>query len=445
MTTAVEVWKKWEGQVVEGKFPLRRWLGGSDHSAVFLTERSGKESQKAAIKLLPAGRDNAETDAQFSRWADAAKLSHPHLLQLFERGQCQIDNARLLYVVMEYAEENLGEILPLRPLAPAEASDMLPPTADALVSLHRAGFVHSRMKPSNIMAVDNHLKISADAIRKSGYPVDGFARSAYDAPEIPITGATPAADIWSLGVILVAALAQNEPKLKSGEPVAVPETIPRPFRDIARRCLQLDPQRRCTAGEILSQMQSSGRQSQVAAGLKPTHVAKGRQKRWFIMPIVVAVVFVVALLAIKFMGHQPTVPGAENRPPVLPAESPTTHSPAPFSENASGNQKPAQQGLARGSVLQQVLPDVSRGAQNTITGHVRVSVQVEVDASGNVSQAKFISPGPSKYFANHALEAARRWKFNPPQVDGKEAPSEWILRFQFGRADTQVLPTETKP
>jgi TonB family protein len=96
-------------------------------------------------------------------------------------------------------------------------------------------------------------------------------------------------------------------------------------------------------------------------------------------------------------------------------------------------------------VLQQVLPDVSRGAQNTIEGHVRVSVQVYVDASGNVSQAKLVSPGPSKYFANHALAAANRWKFTPPQRDGQAAASEWVLRFQFARAGTQVFPAETKP
>jgi hypothetical protein len=32
-----EAWKTWEGQVVDG-FLLRQYLGGSDHSAVYLTE-----------------------------------------------------------------------------------------------------------------------------------------------------------------------------------------------------------------------------------------------------------------------------------------------------------------------------------------------------------------------------------------------------------------------
>jgi TonB family protein len=101
--------------------------------------------------------------------------------------------------------------------------------------------------------------------------------------------------------------------------------------------------------------------------------------------------------------------------------------------------------VARGSVLEQVQPDVSRSAQNTITGRLKVSVRAEVDSSGNVSEAKIVSAGPSAYFANHALTAARQWKFTPPQVDGKAAASEWLLRFQFSHGSIQVFPTETKP
>ena len=47
-------WKQWEGQIVNGTFPLRQYLGGSEHSAVFLTERRGRDPQRAAIKLIPA-------------------------------------------------------------------------------------------------------------------------------------------------------------------------------------------------------------------------------------------------------------------------------------------------------------------------------------------------------------------------------------------------------
>src|SRR5271166_4545203 len=202
MSTPTGLWKNWEGRAVDEKFPLRQWLGGSDRSAVFLTERSGGE--KAAVKLIRA--ENLE-DAQLSRWAGAAKLSHPHLIRLFECGRCEIDGTRLLYVVMEHAEENLAEILPLRPLSPEEASEMLRPTAEALAYLHQSGFAHGRIRPSNIMAVDNQLKISADSLGKAGER-DGVGSSPYDAPEVAGSGPSPAADVWSLGVTLVAVMTQ---------------------------------------------------------------------------------------------------------------------------------------------------------------------------------------------------------------------------------------------
>ncbi len=455
MSTPAESWKNWEGRVVDGKFSLRQFLGSSDHSAVFLTERSGL--QKAVIKLVRAENPktgNLNEDAQLSRWASAARLSHLHLIRLFESGRCTIDGAKFLYVVMEYAEENLAEILPLRPLTPAEVSEMLRPTAGTLAFLHEAGLAHGRIRPSNIMAVDNQLKISADGLGKIGELIAGRAPSGYDAPELASSGLSPAADVWSLGVTLVAVLTQNEPKLlnsnvKPGDQgrVAVPESIPQPFREIARQCLQVDPQQRCTATDIVSQLQTpklkieprTGKSGKIVDSVPP----KEHFIRRFAIPVVVAALFLLAWMGTRFISHQPPVPPAETHATTAtpPAEIPPPKSPEPVSES----KKPAHKGVVRGSVLKNVLPEVSRSAQNTITGRVKVSVQVSVDASGNVSQAKLVSAGPSKYFADRALAAAHGWKFTPPQVDGEAAASEWILRFQYGRASTEVFPSETKP
>ena len=84
-----ETWKRWEGQVIDGKFPLLRYLGGSDHSAVFLTERSAGAPQKAAIKLIPA--DPAGAESQLRRWKESAELVHPHLVRVFESGRCELE------------------------------------------------------------------------------------------------------------------------------------------------------------------------------------------------------------------------------------------------------------------------------------------------------------------------------------------------------------------
>jgi TonB family protein len=443
--TLTKLWKNWEGRAV-GRFLLAKWVGGSDHSAVFSTERFRERQQKlAAVKLISA--EGLDEDVQLSRWGRAAKLSHPHLIRLFESGRSAIDGTRVLYVVMEYAEENLSEILPLRALAPGEASEMLQPTAEALAYLHQSGFTHGHITPSNIMAVGNHVRISADGLGKTGEPGGRRAPSAYDAPEVATVGPSPEADIWSLGITLVAVMTQNEPKLTTSNRgrVAVPETIPEPFREIARQCLQVDPQRRCTAADILGQLQTHNRMAEVPVGVKIVDASppEERLNKRFVVPIVIAALFLLAWMGSRLMVHSPAIPAAETHTASAPprVDTAAAQSPAPFSEN----KKPAEKGVARGSVLQQVLPEVSRSAQNTIEGHVKVSVHVSVDASGNVSQAKFVSAGPSKYFADRALTAARGWKFTPPQVDGQAAASEWILRFQFGRASTQVFPAETKP
>lgn len=444
MSSLIDISRKWEGRVIDGGFPLQKWLGGSEHSGVFLTERSVNGSQKAAIKLISAETYAAEKlkeDAQLFRWADIAKLSHPHLIRLFECGRCQIDDMRLLYVVTEYAEEDLAQVIPQRPLSPAEVKEMLPPTADALVFLHHAGFVHGHMKPSNIMAVDNQLKISADSLRKTGERGDRET-TVYDAPEVAAMGFSTAGDVWSLGVMLVAILTQHEPDLRNRDQgqVAVPETIPEPFHEIARRCLHVQPQQRGTLSEVLSKVEV---QAPLRASAVEQPQALKRTKRWGILSIVVALLLLAAFVGRRFVVQRPQLPAAEIHPkesPTAPANVPAAQSPAPFPEKAA----PTQTGVTQGSVLQQVLPEVSRGAQNTIHGHVKVGVQLSVDTSGNVSQVKLISPGPSKYFANQALAAARRWKFKPPETDGQASLSEWILRFQFGRTSTQVFPAQIK-
>src|SRR6266851_6394391 len=65
-----ESWKQWQGQVVDHQFVLQQYLGGSDHSAVFLTQREGR--LKAAIKLIPAANPDA-ADRQLFQWRLATK------------------------------------------------------------------------------------------------------------------------------------------------------------------------------------------------------------------------------------------------------------------------------------------------------------------------------------------------------------------------------------
>jgi len=154
-------WQQCEGQVVDG-FPLRQYLGGGEDQAVFLTEYAGENPRKAAIKLTRADPDS--TESHLRRWRLAAELSHPNLLRLFERGSWHLDKIPLLYVVMEYSEEDLSQVIPERPLTAAEAKEMLEPALGALAYLHSSGFVHGRLRPSNFMAIAGRLKISSDSL-----------------------------------------------------------------------------------------------------------------------------------------------------------------------------------------------------------------------------------------------------------------------------------------
>lgn len=264
-------WKRWEGQIVNGKFPLLQYLGGSEHCAVFLTERhEGETPAKAAIKLISATPEEGER--QLSRWQQSAVLSNPHLIPIYEMGRFELGGTLFVYVVMECAEEDLAQVLTSRALTPDEAYALLEPILDVLAYLHREGFVHGHIKPANIMSSDDRLKISSDGLRRSGESVDGLShRDAYVAPESAGGNAaqseplSPASDVWSLGMTLVEALTQNLLVARTGvqqdglqddqQDPSPPRTLPEPFLDIASHCLVRQPQGRWTVAQIAARLE----------------------------------------------------------------------------------------------------------------------------------------------------------------------------------------------
>jgi len=64
---------------------------------------------------------------------------------------------------------------------------------------------------------------------------------------------------------------------------------------------------------------------------------------------------------------------------------------------------------------------------------------------GRVTAAAFDAPGPSQYFADRALAAAKLWLFAPAKMDGHNVPSEWVLRFEIDPAAINVYPAQTAP
>jgi serine/threonine protein kinase len=217
--TKTEVWVGWESQVVDGAYPLRRFLGGSNHSAVFLTEYTAENLPNAAIKLVPA--DTLDMEAQLVQWGAAAALSHPKLLRLLDVGRCQLSGRGYLFVVMEYAEQTLAQILPRRALSADEATQLLIPTLDVLAALHYNNLVHSQLKPSNFLVVDDQLKLASDTIRSTGYYPNGIIRtSPYDPPELSDGDISATGDVWGLGITARPSVARRS--LRDGLTVRCP-------------------------------------------------------------------------------------------------------------------------------------------------------------------------------------------------------------------------------
>jgi TonB family protein len=452
--SGAEVWKTWEGRVVDGKFTLRQLLGGSEHSAVFLTERPGEATGKVALKLIPA--DAGDADRQLVRWRAAAQLSHPHLIRIYETGRCGLT---LLYLVMEYAEEDLSQILPQRALAPAEASDLLPPLLDALSYLHGKGFVHGRIKPSNVLAVGDLVKLSSDGITSVAEPnARRKRRDVYDAPETAAGIVSPAGDLWSVGATVVEALTQKPPlagDAAQGD-LYVPTNLPEPFRGIARECLHLEPKRRCSIADIKARMLPTGRSVPAEPDVVPPPPRSS--KRVTVVAALLVVALAVGFVVFHSKGKSGTA-ATEVAPDQSAPQSAAANSPAASAATATRSAvapvrapavsqavvPPAKKVAAsKGEVARQVLPEIPQSAKNTITGTIKIGVRVDVDSSGKVTEANLVSPGPSKYFASLVLRAAQQWEFSPPQVDGQPAPSAWVLKFRLRKSSLQVEPQQVK-
>ena len=452
-------------------------------SSVFLTELPGPQARKAAIKLIPDNGEDAE--AHMAGWAATRPLSHPNLMRLILTGRCQSEGTAVLYAVSEYADEVLSEILPERALTPDEAKEMLAPVIDTLFYLHGKGLVHGHLKPSNILVVDDRLKLSGDCLQVSGEAVKpALPQSIYEAPETASGTILPAADLWGLGVTLVEALTQHPPpwdRSTTEDPI-VPASIPQPFAGIARGCLRADPVGRCTLENVKSWLEAA--QALKDENAKVEREEKSRSRLPILLPAAIVVVVTIGILLARHgqQGTQPVAPtpaetqqqaptekpspsqgqtpeqaaaaepqplekptpaaaATEEQAPSAPVAQPASPSPAPKAPapESDGSAAVSSGGpVANSAVTEQVMPDVLPRALASIQGKINVRVRVTVDAGGRVSDASFDSEGPSQYFAKAAMQAAQKWQFKPSQASGQATPGVWVLQFQFTREGAKV-------
>jgi TonB family protein len=434
MTMAEDWTKEWERRIVNGVYPLRRFLGRSNHSVVFLTECKAKNVAQAAIKILPA--NPALTEAQLAHWRRVATLSHPHLIRLLDAGRCQLGGHSFLFVVTDHAEQNLAQILPGRPLTPDEVRDLLPATLDALAYLHGKNLVQGGLKPPNFLVVDDQLKLASDTIRPAGERTASTAKpSLYDPPEAKDGRISTAGDIWGLGITLVEALTQTPPawSRERSESVSLPANLAPEFVDTIQRCLNRDPGHRPAIAELVAQFKQAEPATPASTAppimneplVRTPSTQDSPKTRFLVTVIAVGIIALWTVWAGVHLFH--THANVQQSASITPQSPPAVSPPA-----AEENPKASVAGSLP-TVLHQEIPDLSRTARESIRGVIKIAVRVIVDRSGNVVAATVDNRESSKYLARAAMDAARKWKFAQA---ADQASRVWLLHFEFTRAGT---------
>jgi TonB family protein len=289
------------------------------------------------------------------------------------------------------------------------------------------------------MAVGEQLKISSDSLCRTGAAAL-FQRGAYDPPEVALEGLTPAGDIWALGMTMAEVLTQRVPiwtdRLR--EEPAVPEEMPEPFADIARHSLRRDPRSRWSIPQIKSALKQAAPVPvpEQTRDIKPerriAQSGKTGSKWLFAIPIVAMLATVLLLASILRHRSSPQLGESSATQPdaaATPAPTRTVNKPSAHKATHAVRTFPTMTATSPGAgdgVVHQAVPSVPDRALRTIRGRVRVNVKAMVDSSGNVARVELANTGPSRYFANLALQAARDWKFGEGQGE-----RTWLLQFVF--------------
>ena len=222
---------------------------------------------------------------RFRREARAtAKLDHPNVIRVFD-----FVDGEAPFLVLELLE---GQTLADRlrrdgALPPAEAARIAAAVADGLDVAHRAGIIHRDIKPSNIMltasggvkVMDFGIAAAWEAHSTTGQQL--LATASYAPPE-RITGgrASPAGDLYSLGVVVYEMLTGRPPFLADNAEQLLRahlEAAPKPVRSlvfwvppgIAAACeaaLAKDPAARpASAAALAAQLRAAAQAAQASA------------------------------------------------------------------------------------------------------------------------------------------------------------------------------------
>lgn len=212
----------------------------------------------------PTRKHNVKREALIMK-----NLNHPHTIRLLD----SIENSRQIHLVMEYVGgsslHNYLKRRSSRRLDEAEARRLFRQLVCALDYCHKSEVIHRDIKLENVLLDEkNNVKLidfGFSTTMPHGNKSKTFCGTpSYMAPEIVARSEYlgPPVDVWALGVLLFAMLAGSFPfrgitekelyrKIAKGS-FEVPDCVPLRAKNLIKRMIQLDPLRRPSCSELLT-------------------------------------------------------------------------------------------------------------------------------------------------------------------------------------------------